>query len=388
MTIPLSPAHHLHVRGGKKGEWDLPHNRRSGFKNLYKNHRYGMSCRAPQMVPLSVNIDFKLHDIDTVRWYSSHPFFDGLCVTKGSDVVFEHYASDCHADDIHSIQSISKTLVHLIAGKLHEQGKLDTSLPVNHFIKHIGSGYAYASVQQVMDMAVANEYSEDYYDATAMLNQLEDAHGWRIDSSIPHRTMREFFPTIHNGGVSAVPGEHHYKTANTDIVAWICEVCCGIDIRSLVLDIVDAFAPEHSIFVSTDRSGVPFLGGGLHMTLRDLCRYGRLLGRGGQGYTGKHVGSTSFTQQTMHSRVDGTQSHLGVSYHNFLETNGRWIGHLGYGGQLLMVYPEHDIVIACFSSLLDDGGLDPAFSQRQVAMAEHIADYLIKKPSQKSSYAL
>ena len=53
-----------------------------------------------------------------------------------------------------------------------------------------------------------------------------------------------------------------------------------------------------------------------------------------------------------------------------------------------MVYPEHDIVIACFSSLLDDGGLDPAFSQRQVAMAEHIADYLIKKPSQKSSYAL
>lgn len=93
--------------------------------------------------------------------------------------------------------------------------------------------------------------------------------------------MCEFFFIIYNGGVSVVFGEYYYKIVNIDIVVWICEVCCGIDICLLVFDIVDVFVFEYSIFVFIDCSGVFFFGGGFYMMLRDLCCYGRLLGCGG-----------------------------------------------------------------------------------------------------------
>lgn len=45
MIIFLLFVYYFYVRGGKKGEWDLFYNCRSGFKNFYKNYCYGMFCR-------------------------------------------------------------------------------------------------------------------------------------------------------------------------------------------------------------------------------------------------------------------------------------------------------------------------------------------------------
>jgi CubicO group peptidase (beta-lactamase class C family) len=129
--------------------------------------------------------------------------------------------------------------------------------------------------------------------------------------------------------------------------------------------------------VSTDRAGTPFIGGGLHMALRDLARYGLLLARGGQSADGVSVGSRAFLDATRSEYTAGTPSLLGHGfYRNFLDTDGHWIGHNGYGGQWLMVYPDSEIVIACLSGLSDDGGLDWRYIRRLADMGEEIAKFL------------
>jgi CubicO group peptidase (beta-lactamase class C family) len=361
-----------------KAEWDQPETRRQGLRELYRLHRYGLSLRAPRVLPLETRIDFRLHDLARLRWYLSHPFFTALLVLQGDRVLLEEYASDFDPGAVHSIQSITKTSVHLMAGRLMEAGRLDPGKPVTAYLPEVQGGYVRASVQDAMDMAVVNDYTEDFYDPAASVGQLEDAHGWRLAAAgSAHVDIRTFLRRIGGSAGRDPNGKLHYKSANTDVVAWICERAAQRSLRELYLEIVEACGPESTVYLSTDRLGTPFAGGGLHMTLRDLGRYGLLLARGGATPLGPRVGSVAFRDATRSSRAQGSASLLGRGcYRNFLETDGVWLGHNGYGGQWLMVWPEPEIVVACLSGIADHGGLDWAFIERLAALGEDVVKLL------------
>jgi CubicO group peptidase (beta-lactamase class C family) len=363
-----------------KAEWDQPETRRHGLRDLHRLHRYGLAFRARQVQPLETRIDFRLHDLDSLRWYLGHPFFTGVMVLVGQRIVLERYAADFGPDQVHSIQSITKTTTHLMAARLIESGALDPGAPVTAYLPEVAAGYGRASVQDALDMAVVNDYSEDFYDPAATVGRLEEAHGWRIAGSDPHVDIRTFLAQIGGAAAPAPERKLHYKSANTDVVAWICERVAERSLRDLYLELIEAFGPAGAVYLSTDRSGTPFAGGGLHMTLKDLARYGLLLARAGETGFGSRVGSKRVLDATRAGRSQGCPSLLGRGYYrNFLETDGTWLGHNGYGGQWLMVYPEQEIVIACLSGIADDGGLDWRFIQRLAAMGEQVAD-LVGRP--------
>jgi CubicO group peptidase (beta-lactamase class C family) len=360
-----------------KAEWDQPETRRRGLRDLHRLHRYGLSFRSPRVLTLETCIDFRLHDLESLRWYIGHPFFTGIAVLVGRQIVLEHYAPDFGPDQIHSLQSITKTSAHLIAGRLIESGALDPAELITAYLPDVSAGYARATVQDALDMAVVNDYTEDFYDPSATVGLLEDAHGWRLARTDSHVDIRTFLTRIGGGAGSDPMRRMHYKSANTDVVAWICERVSQRSLRELFLEIVEAFGPAEPVYLSTDRSGTPFVGGGLHMTLRDLARYGLLLARGGEAFDGASVGSKAIRDATRSDRTKGSPSLLGRGfYRNFLETDGTWLGHNGYGGQWLMVYPEDEIVVACLSGLADDGGLDWGFIRRLAAMGEQLAGVL------------
>jgi len=360
-----------------KAQWDQPETRRRGLRELHRLHRYGLSFRSPRVLSLETRADFRLHDLDSVRWYLSHPFFTGLLVLAGREIVLERYAADFDPDSVHSIQSITKTCAHLIAGRLIESGALEASREITAYVPEVAAGYARATVQDALDMAVVNDYSEDFYDPIATVGLLEDAHGWRLLEGGSHVDIRTFLGRIAAGTDRDPTGKLHYKSANTDVVAWVCERVVKRNLRELLLEIVEAFGPANTVYLSTDRLGVPFVGGGLHMTLRDLARYGLLLARAGENPFGASVGSRAFQDATRAQCAKGTASLLGSGfYRNFVETDGTWLGHNGYGGQWLMVYPESEIVIACLSGIADDGGLDWRFISRLAAMGEQLAETL------------
>src|SRR5690606_25661016 len=111
--------------------------------------------------------------------------------------LFERYAADFGRSHLHSIQSITKTLMNLVIGQLVERRIVDLSRPVKDYLPEIGSGYANATVQQVLNMDVVNGYSEDFADPQATYYAHEEAMGWRLPlDPAAEETQRSFLCRI------------------------------------------------------------------------------------------------------------------------------------------------------------------------------------------------
>ncbi len=374
----------LDVLNGLTSAWNSSDKRRWGFRNVAKLSRYGLSIRAPEILCLSKAVDRRIGALPSVqRMTTGYGHFSGLCVLKGQEVLYEDYAADFGPDQPHSMQSITKTCMHFIIGGLVESGKLDLAKPVSHYIEEIGSGYADATLQQVLDMDVINNFAEDYstpYDidpapgAPTSYSRQEIAMGWRLPPAGQDQfSMRAYTASLVSDDTANPTGNCEYRSPTTDLLAWIAEKVSGRSMREMLVDIVEAAGIEGTYFIGLDCDGVPVVSGGGAMTARDLARYGQLFARWGEGLNGEQVGSKTFMQETRSGR--GTviaDCPLDVRYSNMTYTNGAWFGHPGFAGQFLMAHPETGVSIAYFSVLETEDAGDEEIFNDIMAMGQDI----------------
>ena len=355
--MTLQPNPDLTVGADHKPRWNSADGRRHGFHNLHRIARYVQSFRAADVLSLHRDTDVALAARPDVAQLTGLPFFSAMVVLRGDRVLFERYAPDFGPDQPHSIMSLSKTTMMLIIGRLVAEGRIDLAAPVDRYLPWVGPGYATASVQDVLNMNVDNDYVEDYADPLCMAFLHEAATGLRLPGpGEAERTSKQFLATV-----GLAPGRFDtvnatglcmYRSANTDILAAIAEAVGG-PLAARLADIADAAGLEGSLHVATDRSGFPCLNGGLCLTARDLARYGLLLARGGIGVAGQKVGSPAFLQATLTGGVAMPAPRGHLRYSNQTNTDGRWIGHGGYGGQYLVADPVTGTA-AVFLSVLDN----------------------------------
>jgi len=354
--------------------WNTPPYRRYGFHHLHQIVRYACSFRSSRVLKLTSTPESAIAKLASVRDLTSHPAFSALIVVRDNELLHERYASDFAADQPHSIMSITKTFTHLMVGACIDQGLIDVEKTVADYLPEIGSGYAGARIQDVLDMNILNEYSEDYADSSTMALAHNAAMGWRLPPSGEDDICnRDFLCTIKSGDLANSSGLVNYKSANTDVLAWIVERASKKSLKAMLLEIVEAAGLEHTFYMSTDRDGVPNTNGGACMTARDLARYGLIFARKGQGISKETVGS--------HQLMEATRQCTGptfappdnyIHYGNQLKTNGQWIGHSGWGGQLLMVNPDNATAVAFFSVLENESASDDSYSRAIVAMAQEL----------------
>ena len=58
--------------------------------------------------------------------------------------------------------SITKMLINLFVGELASKKNIDLNKNVSYYLPKIGSGYATAKLQDVLNMNIVNAYTEDY----------------------------------------------------------------------------------------------------------------------------------------------------------------------------------------------------------------------------------
>jgi CubicO group peptidase (beta-lactamase class C family) len=373
LSSRLNPA--LATVGDHKACWNSPDFRRWGFHNLHLNTRYGLRLSADRVLDLEKRIDRRISEMDEVRRLTGSGIFSAMVVVRGQHVLHEAYADDFGPECPHSIMSISKTNMNLIVGSLVGDGILDLSGTVDRYLPDIGSGYADATVQQVLDMDVANDYYEDYSDPYSSSYTHEVSMGWRlpVDDEVDE-TQAEFLMKIASKDTTNHSGKSLYKSANTEILGKIAEVVSGRSLRSFLIDIVEAAGVEHSLYISTDRSGTPCMNGGCSMTARDLARYGSLFVRRGAGVDGRHVGNTDFIEATLNRGVPMPEPRDALKYSNQTNTNGRWLGHGGYGGQYMLADLESGVVGVFYSVLENRGASDPEYSAEIIHMLQCIGE--------------
>ncbi|MSP82692.1 MAG: hypothetical protein EXQ94_07120 [Alphaproteobacteria bacterium] len=164
-----------------------------------------------------------------------------------------------------------------------------------------------------------------------------------------------------------------YKDANTVVLGWIVERVGGRPWRAIFADIADAAGIEGVLHTSTDRDGFPTLEGGVCITARDLARYGALFARKGMGVDGRTVGSRAFIEGSLASGVKLAPPRDHLRYSNQLNTDGRWIGHGGYGGQYMLADLTSGVVGVFFSVVEDKDGYPQPYYPPIITMLAEIA---------------
>jgi CubicO group peptidase (beta-lactamase class C family) len=337
--------------------------------------RYSLGIRAPEVLRLSKAVDRRIGDLESVRRLTGTPHFSGMVAARDGAILFERYAPDFGPRQPHSVQSITKTTMNLAVGRLVEAGRLDLGRDVGHYLPDIGSGYAGATVQAVLDMDVVNDYSEDYSDPFASVFLQEAAMGWRLPGpdtgELPNR---EFVRGIRSADVTNRSGLVQYKSANTDVIGEIVERVGGRPLRDVLIEIVEAAGLEGTFHIGTDRVGTPIVNGGACLTARDLARYALLFVRGGEGAGGQRVGSRAFIETTRTRKGVPYAAPRGWQrYSNHTATDGQCVGHGGYGGQYMLANPDTGVAVVFFSVLENADAYDAAYSAEVIRMAEEIA---------------
>ncbi|RUU24283.1 serine hydrolase domain-containing protein, partial [Mesorhizobium sp. M6A.T.Ce.TU.016.01.1.1] len=124
-------------------------------------------------------IDWTIGERPDVARFLAMPHFSAFVVVQGGRILYEAYAPDFGPDRPHSIQSITKTTLNLMLGRCVADGLVDLNRRIRDYLPEIGTGYADATLRDVADMNVANEFSEDLDDPYATWFAMERDAGWR-----------------------------------------------------------------------------------------------------------------------------------------------------------------------------------------------------------------
>ena len=371
----------LVVLRDNKPKWYLPESRREGYRNLHKINRYGLLYRSDLVLKLNKKYNKKIEDIPSVKKIIKHKYFCSLLVGKNQDILYEKYADDFTEKTPQTIMSITKMFVNLFVGELIEKKIINLNKKISHYLPNIGSGYATATIQDVLDMNIINSYSEDYTDPYTSSFLHEPVCGWRLPANLDDNMgQEEFLNTIKANKKKDLTNStefSHYKSANTDVIGVLIEKVSGKKLNEWILDAVEAAGLEDALYMGTDRFGMPWISGGACLISRDFLRYGLLFSRKGLGVGNRKVGSEKFFDATLKNK--GTK-YMELSQNKYLHYSnssmkcGDWIGHSGLGGQFLAINLKNGIVASYFSVIETDSGTDENYKRDMINTLDEIVN--------------
>ena len=305
----------------------------------------------------SVKFQGRQQSIDNI---AGQQYIDGLLILKDGDIVFEQYYGHLQPELPHLMNSVSKSVVALVAGKLAAEGVIDLSKPVSHYVPELAkSGYAPDSLQTVLDMRDGSDYSEDYPDFTTTFRLQDCAIGWTDANYCPDdgpTGLYEFLPTV--GRDASKLGKFSYRSGSTNVIGWVLEAATGQPLAELISEhIWQPMGAEFDANITVDKGGFVLADHGMSSTLRDLTRLGLLVLNDGKAL-GNEVIPAPFIQDILEQQGDPNWPYPAPegdtpSYRSFWWGEGNSGGDVsGYGihGQFVRVVPEDKLVITLYST--------------------------------------
>jgi hypothetical protein len=187
--------------------------------------------------------------------------------------------------------SVSKSLVGCVAGVLADRGRLDPAAPVTAYVPEAeASGYAGAIVRHLLDMRTGVAFRETYAELDAEVRVMERSMGWRPAQPGDPAGAYPYLITLGQAGPHG--GEFTYRSADSDMLGWVCERASGTRMADLIAALIwQPMGAERDAEITCDPLGSAIHDGGVSATARDLARFGQLLvddgfARGGSGGLG------------------------------------------------------------------------------------------------------
>ena len=364
-----------------KAVWNLPKTRRHGYRNLHKINRYGLFLRSDLVLKLKKKYKDTIYKKPLVKKMTKQKSFCSLIVGNKQNIYFEKYAKDFPKNQPQTIMSITKMFINLFVGELLNNKSINLDKKVSYYLPKIGSGYANAKVQDVLNMNVINAYTEDYTKAYSSSFLHEPVGGWRLPKSgDTHLSQESYLNTIKskkNKNLENKSNLAFYKSANTDVIGLIVEKISGKSLRHWMLRAVEAAGFEDGLYIASDRYGMPWMSGGGCLITRDFLRMGLLFARKGKGVGNRKIGSSSFLNRTLNNvgpKYMNLSNNKYLYYSNSTMVSGNMIGHSGYGGQFLAVNLKTGNVAAFFSVLETKSATKESYKVDMINMLIDLVD--------------
>ena len=266
--------------------WDLPPFNRWSFQNV----RSILPTRAiprgrgpveplPQSPQALEAVTFT--DLDgsrrSVADMLASTYTDGFLLLHRGRIVLERYMNGMSEVTLHLSQSVVKSFVGTLIGIMTGRGLLALDRPVSHYVPELAAtGYAGATLGQVLDMRSGVRFVEDYLDPASEVGMLDRAAGWK--PALPGEVLGgiyDFILTLRqerpHGGAFA------YRSIETDVLGWVLERATGQGLADLLSqEIWQPLGCEFDASIAIDRAGTCQADGGLNACLRDYARLGLL----------------------------------------------------------------------------------------------------------------
>lgn len=311
--------------------------------------------------------------VTLAEYISGDNGIDGLIVLHQGRVVYEAYPR-MRSEDKHLLMSVTKAFVGTAVGILEDQGKIDIRRPINDYIHALkGTAWEGIAVRDILEMASGMEgANESYTDPVDKHYQFEASMGWQPKTrEMPESVQAD--DTYHY--VASLkrlrnPGETWaYTSINTEVLGWLLEEVTGKSVAQVLSD--EIWAPmgaEADAQIVVSSKGVAVAHAGMVAMLRDVARFGLLFTPSWKKTAHAQVISEKFLQRVLtNGRTD-----LVKTWHFGLKPD--WLDHVayqwdavtkrgmffkgGFGGQILYVAPQKDVVIVQFGTnkTVDDTG--------------------------------
>ncbi len=213
--------------------------------------------------------------VSTVGEVMAATFTDAYVVVQDGALVAEWYGPEGGPHATHSLMSVTKSVVGCVAAALSVCGTLDRSAEITTYITElVDSGYAGATVGDVLDMRSGVRFREDYDDPESDIGMLGRWLGWTPGDS--SRGLYAYLCQLAADGAHG--GPFRYRSVETDVLGWVCERAAGIRMADLISELVwRPMGAENDAYLLCDALGTAVHDGGLFATARDIARFGQVL---------------------------------------------------------------------------------------------------------------
>ena len=260
--------------------------------NLSEFVQTSMSMPAAKFAPLERSLSAEVGKI-TIKTqtegplalsdYAVHPSFrhQGVMMIHKGKVVFETYPG-MRPTDVHFWASAAKTTVGLVSAMLVEEGKIDPSKSITHYVPSLaGSAWDQASVLDVLNHTTGLETEETgasildpnspvvaFFSASFGSN---NPGSGKLENVID--TLRRFIPLTKEGAGDVF----RYSSANTHVLTMMIENVEEITWASVFEERVwGKLGARMPAMFNLDPDGVAMALGMLSTTLEDMARFGVL----------------------------------------------------------------------------------------------------------------
>jgi CubicO group peptidase (beta-lactamase class C family) len=255
-----------------------------------------------------------------------------VLVIRNDHLVMEAYFYPYHQDRIHGLASCTKSFTSALVGITIEQGYLNLDDKLLDF---------FPDSEIANDSPLKQEITvEHLLLMRSGLDWPESSVSYSASDNILRQMMqsRDWVQFVLDRPMVAQPGAvFNYNTGDSQLLAAILEQATDMPLQRFArIWLFEPLGiPSSRWYWTSDPQNIAFGGGGLHMTPRDMAKFGYLYLEGGV-WQGQQVVPAEWVEASVEPAQYGYQ---------WWKLSGGGYAALGYMGQRIVVIPDLDMVV-------------------------------------------